>query len=158
MGLTYFYPKIVWTYSADAPNFPKFIRKLTGLFTAINFVVFLGLIVMAPVIIWLIYGEKYMNVLPIFRVLSLNFLIYGSIRLLLGNVIAAMKKSEVNLAIAVASGILNILLNLTLIPRLGSVGAAIATVCVSISVSLMNCLFLRRQWRKIRNPNLGTSE
>ena len=113
---------------------------------------------MAPVIIWLIYGEKYMNVLPIFRVLSLNFLIYGSIRLLLGNVIAAMKKSEVNLAIAVASGILNILLNLTLIPRLGSVGAAIATVCVSISVSLMNGICLKKEWRKINNPDIGTSE
>ena len=156
--ITYFYPKIVWNYSADAPNFPGYIRRMLGLFTAVNFVVFLGLMVMAPVIIWLIYGEKYMNVLPIFRVLSLNFLIYGSVRLLLGNVIAAMKKSEVNLAIAVASGILNILLNLTLIPRLGSVGAAIATVCVSISVSLMNCLFLRRQWRKIRNRDLGSSD
>ena len=131
---------------------------MVGLFTAVNFVVFLGLMVMAPVIIWLIYGPKYMNVLPIFRVLSVNYLIYGSVRKLLGNVNAAMKKSEVNLAIAVASGILNILLNLTLIPRMGSIGAAIATVCVSISVSLMNCLFLRRQWRKIRNRDLGTSD
>ena len=156
--ITYFYPKIVWNYSADAPNFPGYIRRMVGLFTAVNFVVFLGLMVMAPVIIWLIYGPKYMNVLPIFRVLSVNYLIYGSVRLLLGNVNAAMKKSEVNLAIAVASGILNILLNLTLIPRMGSIGAAIATVCVSISVSLMNCLFLRRQWRKIRNRDLGTSD
>ena len=90
--------------------------------------------------------------------MSVNYLIYGSVRKLLGNVNAAMKKSEVNLAIAVASGILNILLNLTLIPRMGSIGAAIATVCVSISVSLMNCLFLRRQWRKIRNRDLGTSD
>ena len=156
--ITYFYPKIVWTYSADAPNFPKFIRKLTGLFTAINFVVFLGLIVMAPLAIWLIYGEKYMNVLPVFRVLSFNYFVYGSTHMLFGNVIAAMKKSEVNLAIAVASGILNILLNLTLIPRLGSVGAAIATVCVSISVSLMNGICLKKEWRKINNPDIGTSE
>lgn len=155
--VTYFYPKIVWTYSADAPNFPKYIRKLTGLFSVINFVVFLGLMVMAPVIIWLIYGEKYMNVLPVFRILSFNYLIYGSIRKLLGNVNAAMKKSEVNLAIAVISGILNIALNLTLIPRLGSIGAAIATVCVSISVSLMNCIFLRSHWKKIRNPDFGAS-
>ena len=156
--ITYFYPKIVWTYSADAPNFPKFIRKLTGLFTAINFVVFLGLIVMAPLAIWLIYGEKYMNVLPVFRVLSFNYFVYGSTHMLFGNVIAAMKKSEVNLAIAVASGILNILLNLTLIPRLGSVGASIATVCVSISVSLMNGICLKKEWRKINNPDIGTSE
>ena len=113
---------------------------------------------MAPLAIWLIYVEKYMNVLPVFRVLSFNYFVYGSTHMLFGNVIAAMKKSEVNLAIAVASGILNILLNLTLIPRLGSVGASIATVCVSISVSLMNCLFLRRQWRKIRNRDLGTSD
>ena len=156
--ITYFYPKIVWTYSADAPNFPKFIRKLTGLFTAINFVVFLGLIVMAPLAIWLIYGEKYMNVLPVFRVLSFNYFVYGSTHMLFGNVIAAMKKSEVNLAIAVASGILNILLNLTLIPRMGSIGAAIATVCVSISLSLMNGICLKKEWRKINNPDIGTSE
>ena len=156
--ITYFYPKIVWTYSADAPNFPKFIRKLTGLFTAINFVVFLGLMVMAPVIIWLIYGEKYMNVLPVFRVLSFNYFVYGSARKLFGNVIAAMKRSEWNLAIAIVSGILNIALNLTLIPRLGSIGAAVATVCVSISVSMMNVICLRRECRKIGNPDWKTSE
>ncbi len=156
--ITYFYPKIVWTYSADAPNFPKFIRKLTGLFTAINFVVFLGLMVMAPVIIWLIYGEKYMNVLPVFRVLSFNYFVYGSARKLFGNVIAAMKRSEWNLAIAIVSGILNIALNLTLIPRLGSIGAAVATVCVSISVSMMNVICLRKECRKIGNPDWKTSE
>lgn len=156
--VTYFYPKIVWTYSADAPNFPRYIRKLTGLFAVINFVVFLGLMVMAPVIIWLIYGEKYMNVLPIFRVLSFNYLVYGSARKLFGNVIAAMKKSEVNLVIAVVAGILNIAFNLTLIPRMGSIGAAVATVCVSISVSLMNVIYLKREWRKIENSDLNTSE
>ena len=38
------------------------------------------------------------------------------------------------------------------------IGAAIATVCVSISVSLMNGICLKKEWRKINNPDIGTSE
>ena len=84
-----------------------------------------------------------MNVIPVFQVLSLNFLVY-SIRHLLGNVIAVIKRVKVNLVISIVSGILNMTLNLILIPKLGPIGAAAATVIVTSMTLIMEVYYLRR--------------
>ncbi|MFR1758660.1 MAG: polysaccharide biosynthesis C-terminal domain-containing protein, partial [Christensenellaceae bacterium] len=115
----------------------------TKVFLGVNGVVYLGLAIFAPLIIWLIFSEKYMNVIPVFQVLSLNFLVY-SIRHLLGNVIAVIKRVKVNLVISIVSGILNMTLNLILIPKLGPIGAAAATVIVTSMTLIMEVYYLRR--------------
>lgn len=137
--ITYFYPQIVQTYSGMRKEFNAYLKRIFYCFAGVNLLICTALFFLAPVIVYLIYGEKYMNIIPLFRILTLNFFIYGSVKLLFGNVIAAMKKSEVNLGIAVISGVLNIALNLCLIPRLGSHGAAIATVCVSLIAGSFSC-------------------
>ena len=96
----------------------------------VNGVVCLGIAVFAPVLIWIVYGEKYMNVIGLMQVLNLNYLAY-CVRNLMGNAIAAIKKVKMNLLFAVISGVLNIALNLLLIPWLGATGAAIATLYLS---------------------------
>ena len=144
--ITYFYPKIVHNYSAEPDAFYGFIKKMTAMFTAVNGVILVGLLLFAPLIVYIFYGEKYMNVVPIFRMLSLNFFIFGSTRKLFGNVIAAMKKSEVNLVFSLLTGIINIVLNLLLIPVYGSIGAAIATVCVSLIIGLASGSYL---WKNL---------
>jgi O-antigen/teichoic acid export membrane protein len=53
-----------------------------------------------------------------------------------------------NLLFAVVSGLLNIVLNMLLIPRLGAVGAAIATLIVTLSVAAMDCTYVLRYFRK----------
>ena len=146
--VTYFYPKIVHNYSAEPDAFYGSIKKLTAMFTAVNGVIFVGLLLCAPLIVYIFYGEKYMNVIPIFRMLSLNFFIFGSTRKLFGNVIAAMKKSEVNLVFSLLSGIINIVMNLLLIPVYGSIGAAIATVCVSCIMGIASGGYL---WKYLRH-------
>ena len=144
--ITYFYPKIVHNYSAEPDAFYGFIKKMTAMFTAVNGVILVGLLLFAPLIVYIFYGEKYMNVVPIFRMLSLNFFIFGSTRKLFGNVIAAMKKSEVNLVFSLLTGIINIVLNLLILPVYGSIGAAIATVCVSLIIGLASGSYL---WKSL---------
>lgn len=140
--VTFFYPKIVHVYSAHPDNFYNFTKKLTAMFAVVNGVIFVGLLLCAPLIVYIFYGEKYMNVVPIFRMLSLNFFVFGSTRKLFGNVIAAMKKSEANLVFSLLSGVINIVLNMLLIPVYGSIGAAIATVCVSFIMGIASVAYL----------------
>lgn len=141
--VTFFYPRLVTAFSNGKQDGKNAVIRLTKVFLGVNGVVYLGLAIFAPLIIWLIFSEKYMNVIPVFQVLSLNFLVY-SIRHLLGNVIAVIKRVKVNLVISIVSGILNMTLNLILIPKLGPIGAAAATVIVTSMTLIMEVYYLRR--------------
>lgn len=142
--IVYFYPHMVESFSTGIETFKRYFFHLMKIFTLINSVVFIGLIMFAPTIITLIYGEKYANVLPIFKVLCLNYFISASFRKLLGNMIVVVKAVNVNLFHTLLAGGLNIILDLILIQRFGPIGAAVATVCVSMFVTLLELLYFRR--------------
>ena len=60
----------------------------------------------------------------------------------------AIKKVKMNLLFATVSGVLNIALNLLLIPWLGAAGAAVATLIVTLTVAAMDCTYVLRYFRK----------
>ena len=123
------------------------LKKLGQLFLGINGLVCMGLCLFAPLIIWVIFGAKYMNITPIFVILSVEYLAY-SVRMLLGNVIAVIKKVKINLLLSVISGFVKIGLNLILIHTLQSIGAAIATLVVSVLIAVMELCYLRYYFKK----------
>ena len=145
--MMFFYPKLVGAISEGKKEGRGYIFRLAKVYAMVNGLVYLCLAVFAPLIIWIIYGEKYMNVVGLFEILSLNYLAY-CVRNLMGNVIAAIKKVKVNLAFSVVSGILNICLNLLLIPWLGAMGAAIATLIVTITVAVLDCTYVLRHFKE----------
>lgn len=145
--IIFFYPQLVMKFSESRELGKRELKKLAGIFGAINSAVGILLIMVAPLAIWLIFGRKYLNVIPVFIVLSINYMVH-SIRMLLGNAIAAIKHVKVNLAISIISGIINVALDLMLIPVLGSVGAAVATLSVSLIVLGMELIFFARYFKK----------
>lgn len=151
--ITYFYPHMVEHFSTGVEVFKRYFSRLLKIFILVNSVVFLGLMLFAPFIITLVYGEKYANVLPIFRVLCLNYLISASFRKLLGNMIVVVKAVNVNLFHTLLAGGLNIVLDLILIQRFGPIGAAVATVCVTTFVALLELLYFRRFFRRASGPD-----
>lgn len=144
--MLFFYPKLVSAVSAGKKEGIAYAKQIAKVSLLVNGIVFIGLLLFAPLIIWIIYGQKYMNVVPLFRILSLNYFVY-CISDIMGNLIAAIKKVKINLAIAVTSGILNICLNLTLIPRIGAIGAAVATVTVTATVALLDALYVTHHFK-----------
>lgn len=145
--MMFFYPKLVSAVSTGKKEGIAYAKQIAKVSLLVNGFIFLCLLLFAPVIIWLIYGQKYMNVVPLFRILSLNYFVY-CISNIMGNLIAAVRKVKINLAISVASGLLNILLNMTLIPQFGAVGAAVATVTVGLTVAVLDALYVTHHFRK----------
>lgn len=141
--MTFYYPKLVTAFSKDRQTGVRQLKELVKVSAIVNVGAYVCLAVFAPVIIWIVFGEKYMNVVGLFEILSINYLVY-CVRNVTGNLIAVFKKVKVNLLFSVVSGILNIGLNLCLIPVLGSAGAAIATLLVTVVITVMNALYL---WR-----------
>ena len=145
--MVFFYPKLVAAISDGKEEGRKYLIQLAKVYAVVNGLVCLGIAVCAPVLIWIVYGEKYMNVIGLMQILNLNYLAY-CVRNLMGNAIAAIKKVKMNLLFAVVSGLLNIVLNMLLIPRLGAVCAAIATLNLTLSVAAMDCTYVLRYFRK----------
>lgn len=145
--VTFFYPKLVDAFSVGRERGREEVKRLMIVFAVINGGVYLCLALGAPLIIWIIFGEKYLNVVPIFEVLSLNYFIYCQ-RNLLGNVIAVIKRVKVNLVFSIVSGLLNVILNLILIQSFASMGAALATVTVTCIMGMMDYIYLRYYYKK----------
>lgn len=145
--MVFFYPKLVAAISEGKEAGRRYIFQLVKIYAVVNGLVYLAIALCAPLLIWIVYGEKYMNVIPLLQILNVNYLVY-CLRNLMGNAIAAIKKVKMNLLFAVVSGILNIILNLTLIPWLGAAGAAIATLIVTITIAGLDCIYVLRYFRK----------
>ena len=145
--MVFFYPKLVAAISDGKEAGRKYLFQLAKVYAVVNGIVFLGITICAPILIWIVYGEKYMNVIGLMQILSVNYLA-TCVRNLMGNAIAAIKKVKMNLLFAIISGVLNIVLNVLLIPWLGASGAAIATVIVTFSVAAMDCGYVLHYFRK----------
>ena len=139
----YFYPKMVKAFSESRSTGAAQLKNLVKIYLGVNGFITLGMLVAAPLVIWLIFGDKYANVVPIFRILSVNYLA-ASMRNLTSHVFAVLKKVKANLVFSILSGVLNIGLNLLLIPRLGSPGAAYATLTVTCFILMLNGIYLKR--------------
>ena len=145
--MTFFYPKLIKAISSSKKEGLSCVLQIAKVSAVVNGFVFLCLMFFAPLIIWIIYGEKYLNVVPMFRILSWNYLVHCASNIT-GNLIAALKKVKINLVIAVFSGLLNVCLNLTLIPPMGAIGAAVATVAVSVTVAVLDFWYVWHVFRK----------
>lgn len=118
-------------------------KKTTLGMIAINGLITIILIAGAPLIINLCFGKQYANAVKCFRILMLGFFMNGSFRGIAGNLLVTQRRLKFNLFEGLVSGGVNIIGNLILIPRMGSIGAAIATLCVmNISAVLSSGYFI----------------
>lgn len=124
-------------------------RKLTTGVFAINFVVSSAVFLLAPIIVRILWGEKYLDAVQILRILTINFLVTGTFNKVYGNLMVAVKKVNINLLKTVIFSCLNVILDIILIRFYGSTGAAIATLIVSIGSSAFSYIYYH-YWIKKR--------
>lgn len=118
---------------------------------AVNAMITLVLVCGAPLIIRIFFGADYLDAVPMFRVLSVNYFITGTFRIISGNLLASQRKLRFNLCVAVLSGLVNIVADVILIRRWGSMGAAYAAMLVVILASVLNVMYLIRTFKKQTN-------
>lgn len=109
----------------------NFYKLLKGLI-ALNGTICVGLYILSPYVIKILWGNEYMDALVPFRILIINFFFLGTFRIPCGNILAMLRKINVNFIISVVSSVSNIILDIILIKLWGAEGAAIATLLVVI--------------------------
>ena len=148
--MTYMYPYFAehkddreWCLS----NYKKILFGFGGFNLVISSILFLG----ANIFVKIIFGSQYIDAVPVFRLLAINYFISGTFRIISGNLLVTQRKLKFNTIVAVLSGIVNVIADYFFIQFWGSIGAALATVLVVVFSSIMNTTYLIYTFRNIGN-------
>src|SRR3989344_1442830 len=139
------FPLMSRLVNVNKKQFRVILEKTLSVIMLAGIPISLGGILLAEQLILKVFGQGYVDAIPIFRVLMLMLLISFPL-VLLSNAIFAHNKQR-SLAPAYSLGILaNILFNLLLIPKFGAVGAAVATLVSTGTITV----FI---WMKLKTIN-----
>lgn len=92
--------------------------------------------IFAKPLIILIYGEQYINVIPLMRWLLVAFFINSGIKTITGSLLATMGQVKANMYLSVLAFIMQVTMGIFVIPRYGTIGLAIGSVIVYTIISL----------------------
>ncbi len=145
--LVYFYPKMVKAFTEGKARGRAYVNSLMRLFLGVNGAIFVVMVLAAPLLIRLGFGQKYMNTVSLFQLLCLNYLVNG-VQMLLSHVLAVIKRLKANLLLSILSGLIKIGMNVALIPLIGSAGAAISTVAVTCLITALYCWYLHKFYKE----------
>ena len=124
-------------------------RRLTLYSGLLNGAIALGLFLLAPLILKIVFGAQYLDALVPFRILSVSFAFSGTFRILAGNLLVTQRKLGFNLFVAIFSGALNTILNVIMIRQWASAGAALATLITVVVTSILNTVYFIHTIRAI---------
>ena len=96
------------------------------------------MIVFAPLIIRIIWGEAYLDAVPCLRILSVSFMLLSTFRMTSTNILLALKRTGYTMFVSIITGLANIVLDVVMTVRYGSIGAAYATLMVTVLASLLS--------------------
>lgn len=112
----------------------KFVVVLKVTAIVIGFFAILCFILAKPLIL-LLYGEAYMSAITIMRILILASFFNNGIRASIANILSAVGNQKHNLLVATGGIIVQIVLNVILIPQYGSIGVAFSSFIVYLLMS-----------------------
>jgi len=124
---------------------------------AFNLLISAVLCLGAPLIIRLIFGYEYLDCVPVFIVLSINYFISGTFRIVSGNLLVTQRRLKFNLLVAIVSSVTNIIADYFFIQWWGSMGAAFATVLVVVISSIMSTIRLVYSFMKADPSNKNSN-
>lgn len=138
---TFIYPYFVkhrtdkqWVYS-------KWKKILAFTFPGYLLIGVFGIVFSKP-ILGILYGNAYIEADVCFAILMVSFIISSSFRVLSGNVLAMLRLVKINFFFSIIESVGNIILDVILIRKYGSIGAALATTFVVMLSSVMSTLYL----------------
>lgn len=145
--MVFFYP--VFAENKDNLLFVKrTYRKIILYFGLLNLSIVGISLLLSEYIILLIFGNPYLDSVAIFRVLLIGYFITSTFRTISGTILLTQRKLLFNLIMGISEGVLNVVINILLIPSMGAMGAAIASVSVVAVTSVISYLYLSKLLNK----------
>lgn len=148
----------IYPYFAQNKNDKIWVKRnfytVLKYFAPVNAIISLGLVVLAPFIIRLLFGSQYLDGVPVFRLLSVSYFFSATFKKTVGNLLVTQRKLKVNFWVGITESVFNIVSNWILINLLGAIGAAITTLVISIiSAMIVTGYFISYLNREIRKSS-----
>ena len=114
-------------------------KKVYAISAAVIGVVCLGIAVLSKPVVWLLYGEQYLNIVPVMQTLLLAAFFNCGLRYTTANLLAAMGQVKYNMIVSAAGMVLQVGINIFMVPRFGAMGVAVTSCVVYLlmAVSLL---------------------
>jgi O-antigen/teichoic acid export membrane protein len=148
-SLMVFLVPIIAEHNQDRNWLQRNTKKIFLYSGLMNLIISVVLFLLAPFIISLLWGTEYLDSVPCFRILSVNYFIMATFRMPCTNILAVLHKVNFNLGLGIASGVLDVILDYVLIKNFGAVGAAVATISTVVFISAFSVPYLIKSLREI---------
>lgn len=143
----YFLP-FVTQHIHDRTKMREYLFKKRPRILLLGFVAVAAFFVAGPAILTAIYGNKYADSSAILRILLLA-LVPTLHAVLYAPILNALKKYKFTQTVNTLQVVLNVILNLLLVPRMGLIGAAIATVFAYFCQAAIIEIYFRLKLKKL---------
>ena len=94
--------------------------------------------VLAPWIVTILWGETYLDAVPCMRILTISFVVLSGFRMTSTNILLSLKRAGYTMAVSIITGTVNIGLDVLLTMKYGSIGAAWATLIVTVLAAALS--------------------
>ena len=139
------FPKLVEEFHSDQSQFKSRFRKALVVYSLIGGVITLALWGFSHGIISFIYGDQFLPSIKVLDILSWAILLFF-INFLFSSILIASGRESVNTWGLVGATVLNIILNLALIPLYGAIGAGWATLFCEIGLLVALSLQIQKSF------------
>ena len=95
----------------------------------------IAIAVLANPIIRLFYGEAYLNILPLMRFMLIPAFLNATFRYTIANILSSMGKTKYNLVSGIIGVIIQVLLDIILIPKIGVYGTVYSNIVAYVVMS-----------------------
>lgn len=136
------YPTILNLKDKDYQQYERKNRQLYAIVFYVSCAVSVGFLVMGDFVIKILYGEEYMPAADILKVVSW-YTAFSYLGVARNAWIVSEGQQKYLKYIYGCAAILNVVMNLLLIPHIGTIGAAIATLVTQIFTSIVLPLFFK---------------
>lgn len=138
----YMGPKFVEAEKRNDWNWVLKQWKNTHLITDV-IVLFTGLVmfILAPVLMGVLYGNEYMDAVPVMRVLTIGAILNAGPRYTNANILAALGRIKFNMYVSLGAVIVQIIANIAVVPQYGAMGIATVSMllyaCMAVALSIV---------------------
>lgn len=111
-------------------------KKIYLINLVVSIAIGISIWVLAKPLIYIYSGAKYLNTIPLMRVILIGAVLNNGCRMITANALSAMGQVKYNMIVSAIGFVLQILLNLYLIPLCGSYGVAYTSIIVYSLMSI----------------------
>ncbi len=139
-----FLPRLSYYYNSEKTEFFSLVKLGTRILSFICIPMSVGLYLLAPQAISLVYGDAFAQAVTTIRILCALIVIKSFGDLLCYQMAISTGNEKGRVPAYIAAAVLNIILNALLIPKIGRNGAAIASVASELVLNLQQFIKLKK--------------